>query len=371
MADRHRRRVDQIGIYFGKLIRMFMYQNDWKVIPMAMLIAAVVSLVVKKDFFVNMEGTLKGALALSCIGIWNGCFNSIQVICRERDIVKREHRSGMHISSYIISHMLYQLILCLLQTIATIVILLAIGIQFPKQGVVSDILLVDIAITIFLITYAADMMALFISAIVRNTTTAMTVMPFLLIVQLIFSGGIFTLPEWSDSIAKFTISHYGVRCITAEADFNNLPSTTAWNTLEKMKDSDIPVSATVGELAKMFKNDDVTAIRSLRNLNIHFNKADLDVNVGEFGDAVIDMNNLTESDEAIAFKFTIKDMIDLVGEDAVRKYIVESTSASLRRDYYEKSIEVILGYWASLALFALVCAILATISLEFIDKDKR
>ena len=61
----------------------------------------------------------------------------------------------------------------------------------------------------------------------------------------------------------------------------------------------------------------------------------------------------------------------LVGEDAVRKYIVESTSASLRKDYYEKSIEVILGYWASLALFALVCAILATISLEFIDKDKR
>ena len=63
--DRHRRRIDQIGIYFGKLARMFLYQNDWKVIPMAMLIAAVVSIVVKKDFFVNMEGTLKGALALS------------------------------------------------------------------------------------------------------------------------------------------------------------------------------------------------------------------------------------------------------------------------------------------------------------------
>ena len=70
--------------------------------------------------------------------------------------------------------MLYQMILCLLQTIATVVILVAIGIKFPRVGVISNFMLVDIGITVFLITYAADMMALFISAIVRSTTTAMT-----------------------------------------------------------------------------------------------------------------------------------------------------------------------------------------------------
>ena len=370
MADRHRRRIDQIGIYFGKLTRMFLYQNDWKVIPMAMLIAAVVSLVVKKDFFVNMEGTLKGALALSCIGIWNGCFNSIQVICRERDVVKREHRSGMHISSYIISHMLYQMILCLLQTVATVVILVAIGIKFPTKGVISDYMLVDIGVTVFLITYAADMMALFISAIVRNTTTAMTIMPFLLIVQLIFSGGIFALPEWSDSIAKFTISHYGLRCIAAEAGFNDLPSTTAWNTLEKMKDSDVPVSITKGELARMFQNEDVTAIRRLRETDVKVTN-DFTVNVGEVGDSVIDQYNLTENTEAITFSFTIKDMIDRVGEEAMEKYIKEKTSATMRRDYYDQTPKNIAIYWASLAAFALICAALATVALEFIDKDKR
>ena len=370
MADRHRRRIDQIGIYFGKLIRMFLYQNDWKVIPMAMLIAAVVSIVVKKDFFVNMEGTLKGALALSCIGIWNGCFNSIQVICRERDVVKREHRSGMHISSYIISHMLYQMILCLLQTIATVVVLVAIGIKFPSQGVMSNRMLVDIAVTVFLITYAADMMALFISALVRSTTTAMTVMPFLLIVQLIFSGGIFVLPEWSDTIAKFTISHYGVRCISAEAGFNDLPSTTAWNTLEKMKDADIPVSITTGELAKMFQNEDVKPIQKLRDRDVRLPN-DYTVKVGQIGDSLIANYNLTEDTDVITFSFTIKDMIDLVGEEAVERYIKEKTSATMRRDYYEQTPENITRYWISLAVFALVCAALATVSLEFIDKDKR
>ena len=369
-TDRHRRRIDQVGIYFGKLIRMFLYQNDWKVIPMAMLIAAVVSIVVKKDFFVNMEGTLKGALALSCIGIWNGCFNSIQVICRERDIVKREHRAGLHISSYILSHMLYQLILCLLQTVATVVILVAIGIKFPYWGVISNHMLVDIGITVFLITYAADMMALFISAIVRSTTTAMTIMPFLLIVQLIFSGGIFVLPEWSDTIAKFTISHYGVRCIAAEAGFNDLPSTTAWNTLEKMKDSDIPVSITKGELAKMFQNEDITAVSNLRDIDVRITK-DYSLKLGEIGDTVIKEYNLTENNDAITFSFTIRDMIDLVGAEAVEKYVKEKTSATMRKDYYEQTRENVAKYWGALALFALVCAILATISLEFIDKDKR
>ena len=120
MAIRHRGRGAQVLIYFGKLLRMFVYQNDWKVLPMAALIAGLVGMVVRNKFFINMEGTLMGAFAMVCVCIWNGCFNSIQVICRERDVIKREHRSGMHISSYIVSHMMYQAQLCLAQTIVTL-----------------------------------------------------------------------------------------------------------------------------------------------------------------------------------------------------------------------------------------------------------
>ena len=83
---------------------------------MAAIIAALVSMVIRKDFFLTMEGNLKGAFALTCVAIWNGCFNSIQSVCRERPIIKREHRSGMHISSYVASHMIYQFALCLAQT---------------------------------------------------------------------------------------------------------------------------------------------------------------------------------------------------------------------------------------------------------------
>ena len=120
MLIRHRGRGAQVRIYLGKMLRMFIYQNDWKVLPMAALIAGLVGMVIRTRLFVNMEGTLMGAFALVMVCIWNGCFNSIQVICRERDVIKREHRSGMHISSYIVSHMLYQALLCLAQTAVTL-----------------------------------------------------------------------------------------------------------------------------------------------------------------------------------------------------------------------------------------------------------
>ena len=59
-------RIAQIGIYFRKFLRMFVYQSDWKVLPMGAIIAALITLVVGKNMFVTMEGTTYGTFALSC-----------------------------------------------------------------------------------------------------------------------------------------------------------------------------------------------------------------------------------------------------------------------------------------------------------------
>ncbi len=198
---RHRGRGAQVWIYLGKLLRMFVYQSDWKVLPMGAIIAALITLVVGKNMFVTMEGTTYGTFALSCACIWNGVFNSIQVVCRERDIIKREHRSGLHISSYVIAHMLYLLMLCILQTLVTLLICAIVGVQFPTTGTITPSGLVDLGLTFLIITFAADVMGLMVSSLVRNTTTAMTIVPFLLIFQLIFSGNFFSLGK-ADFIIK-------------------------------------------------------------------------------------------------------------------------------------------------------------------------
>lgn len=233
---KHTGRLVQTGIYLGKLLRMFIYQNDWKVLPMGAFIAAVVTFVVGQNMFVTQEGTFNGAFSLTCVCIWNGFFNSIQVICRERDILKREHRAGLHITSYVASHMIYQLLLCMAQTVVTMVICNMVGVNFPTRGIITPFGEVDMAISILLIIYAADMLALMLSALVRNTTMAMTVMPFMLIFQLVFSGAFFELQGIAQKLTGFTVSRWGMESICAIGRYNEQPMVTLWNTIFRFKD---------------------------------------------------------------------------------------------------------------------------------------
>ncbi len=409
----YRGRGGQVIIYLGKLLRGMIYQSDWKVLPMAALIAGIVSMVVRRDFFLTMEGTMKGALALTCTSIWNGCFNSVQVICREREIVKREHRSGLHISAYIFSHMLYQAILCLAQTGLTLYVCSITGIQFPKEGLFTPWLIVDLGITIFLVTYASDMLSLWISCLCRSTTTAMTVMPFVLIFQLVFSGGIFSLPAWANNLSAFSISNYSMKCIAAQSNYNGLPLATAWNSLGKVEDREINTTVSLGEVMDFLSDDSKEMVRELRDNEIVLPSAEdliaifaasqqndqtIDVlsdikslagllqpaedseaekeretvSLGSVIDTLAESNYIQEQrDLSYTIRTTIGQIIDTIGREKTKTYVQEQTALSNRNDFYENTKENISGYWLSIGLFAAGFAILSVIFLEFIDKDKR
>lgn len=267
----YRGRIAQTGIYLGKLLRMFVYQSDWKVLPMGAIIAAVVTFVVGANLFKTQEGTLIGTFALVCVCIWNGFFNSIQVVCRERGIIKREHRSGLHSSSYIMAQMIHQFMLCAAQTAITLIICSLAGVSFPQQGIVTGSGMADIGVTIFLITYAADMMALMVSCVVRTTTTAMTVMPFLLIFQLVFSGGFFQLEGFAQKITVLTISRWGLNGLCAIGRYNELPMVTLWNTIFKFKDIEFegqkPLLEIILQVQKQDKVGDILLWSGTYNTN--------------------------------------------------------------------------------------------------------
>jgi hypothetical protein len=65
----------------------------------------------------------------------------------------------------------------------------------------------------------------------------MTVMPFLLIYQLIFSGNFFALGA-ADFIKVTTISHWGTDSLCAIGRYNEQPMVSLWNTLVQFKDAD-------------------------------------------------------------------------------------------------------------------------------------
>ncbi len=224
---------------------------------MSAIIAGLVSFAVGKNLYRTMEGTLTGSFAVACICIWNGFFNSIQVICRERHILKREHRSGLHISSYVAAHVIYQAVLCILQSVITIAVLRTTGVKLPDKPMITGWALVDFGLTLFFITFCSDMMALMVSALAKTTTTAMTVMPFLLIFQLIFSGGYFNLPEQAMPITYATVAKWGLTALCSQGEYNSLPMVSIWNSAYKMKDIEVDGEKPVLEMLKYAEDNDL------------------------------------------------------------------------------------------------------------------
>lgn len=216
-------RIKQVGIYVGKHFRLFKNERGWKMIIFAAIIALLVSSVLGSSMFVTDMGTFSGTFALVSACIWIGIFNSIQSICKERAIIKREHRTGLHISAYVISHMIYQAIICLVEALL-ILIISAIFLNYPSDTVLLGNIYLEYFITYFLLTYAADVLGLAISSIVKTPATAMTVMPFVLIIQLIFSGMLFTLSGPMSAVANFTLSKWGLNATCISADYNTLES---------------------------------------------------------------------------------------------------------------------------------------------------
>ena len=308
---KHRGRVAQTFIYLGKLFRMFLFQNDWKVLPMSAVIAALVAFAVGGNLFKTMEGTLMGTFALSCICIWNGFFNSIQMICRERAIVKREHRAGLHISAYVASHMIYQAILCILQVVITLFVCNMMSIKIPEKSLFTPWPIVDLGISLFLITFCADMMALLVSSFARTTTAAMTIMPFLLIVQLLFSGAFFNLPDEAMPFTHLTATKWGLTAMCAQGDYNSLPMVTVWNSALKMKNVEVD-----GEKPLL-----------------------------------------------TAFQY--------IEENNMRDDILMASGQQNQKPEYAFDASIVLKCWIWLIIWTVVYAALAVMLLEFIDKDKR
>lgn len=224
------KRSKEIKIYTGKFLRV-QIADFIKFIVLGAIIALLVVFAVKdsmfaesniigKGKFILFEGTQSGFFAIVSACIWVGIFNSIQLICREKNtIVKDELDKGLHASSYMAAHFISQAILCLIQSI---IITLICWFMILRDGTVVGGELPKYLVSIFLMIYSADALALIISAVTPNPVTAMTVMPFVLILQLLMCGVLFRFEDGSmaDYIGYLTISKWGMRLLGSIGGLN-------------------------------------------------------------------------------------------------------------------------------------------------------
>ena len=76
-------------------------------------------------------------------------------------------------------------------------------------------------------------------------------------------------------------------------------------------------------------------------------------------------------DKELTFNTTVGKLLEVVGEDEVKEFLARKASEANHKAEYDYTQENVLHYWGHLFLFVLAFAMLAMITLEFIDKDKR
>jgi len=175
----------------------------------APLIGVLLSLVYGKDIFNKTTGSYGDAKSLLffliCICIWFGTSNAAREIAKEIAIYRRERFINLGIAPYIFSKVAVLSLLCIIQT-SVLLSIICMKVQFPDLGFP---MYRDVFIAMVLTSLDAMVMGLMISALVGNPDKAASIVPILLIPQIVFSGAIIPLKGAAEIVSYFTLSRWG------------------------------------------------------------------------------------------------------------------------------------------------------------------
>lgn len=213
---------------FGSQLRAIALESYNKRSEVTMLITALVisllaGFVIRYDMFGVYENAKVGFFILVCCAMWMGMFDSILCICDKRAVLERDKFSGLQPLPYILAVVVFQALHALLQTCVMCVVT-GLLVEWPSDApalVASPAL--EYFITLFLITFAAQMLGLAVSALMKTSERALTFAPFLLIYELIMSETIFGLPSWLEPLRETTIVRWGLNSLGTIFDIDALP----------------------------------------------------------------------------------------------------------------------------------------------------
>ena len=182
-----------------------------------------------------------------------------------------------------------------------------------------------------------------------------------------------SIPKSLEVVQDFTISSWGMRMISVEADYNSKPLSTAWNSVWGMRNTELNATVTFGQVLEFIEGSDSNLAREIRETKLVEDDSLLGtITVDEVADLLRteeDAEDLREHE--IELHTTIGELMDIVGAEKVRSFILDTTSAAAFNEDYVYTPENAVQCWLYLLLFTVSFAVLATVTLEFIDRDKR
>ena len=182
--------------------------------------------------------------------------------------------------------------------------------------------------------------------------------------------------------------------LAAQADYNSRPVMTIWNTVDGMRDREVSETVTLGQVYDLLQNEKIESVATLRNTDIgeaiklnalleRFGISDqADLPEGELPEIHLTKGDLIDAivtspefeahrSDGYTFRSTVGGLIEAAGEEKVADILQNRVAEASRNSSYDNTRDNIVNYWMRLLTFVFLFALFSTITLEFIDKDKR
>jgi len=186
---------------------------------MTAIVMAVTCYAVRKDVFDAFTATRSCLFAVLMCSVWSGLFNTIALFFSERDYLLDDLNKFLPVRVYISANFLIQVLLCLIEAIVSACIFSAFF-SYDSTGALLSSRSIEFGITFFLVMLSADMLGFLVGMMINSITSIMTVIPVILIVQLLLSGCLFDLEGILEKAANFTTARWGFYALGSIADLN-------------------------------------------------------------------------------------------------------------------------------------------------------
>jgi len=153
-------------------------------------VALLTALVAPKPLIWDLKGSAP-MFVFGCAAVWFGMINSVRELVKERTIWRREELAGGSVAAYLASKVVILGALGAFQAVTSLIVL-ALTLGLPTGGPLG-VPFFTIGLTLWLANLSGMAVGLLASALAPSSDRAMSVVPYLLITQLVLCGVLFPL----------------------------------------------------------------------------------------------------------------------------------------------------------------------------------
>ena len=199
----------QIGTLTSRYLKLIFNEPGWlgAMLLCVPLLTIFVKLVSGDQTFVTYTDTYKALFTLVCVPVFVGLLTANGEICKERDVLYREYTANLHLSAYLVSKLVTLFFINVLQSLLLTISFFAL-VDVPDKGLIFSAP-VECFLTLLLTMYSTTCMGLLVSAVSPSRNVATSLLSVLLVPQVVFSGAVFELKDFTRAFANIIHAFWG------------------------------------------------------------------------------------------------------------------------------------------------------------------